>query len=153
MNAISTLTILPQTKSDIDNYVQLLKADILSGYINPLKSALMLKSFEDILKALKSDEEIKRYIREESDKYTEKTIDFEGAKLSKQDRQSYDYSECNDSVWNDLSARISQLECELKGREAWLKTLKTLTPDTNTGEMILPPKITYNSIISITLKK
>lgn len=153
MNAISTLTILPRSKTEIGNYVELIKQDILSGYINPLESALMIKAFEDILKALKDDAEIKAYINKESDKYTEKTIDFHGAKITKQDRPKYDFSVCDDAIWNLLQNKLLQTQCEIKGRENWLKTIKEPTCDTDTGQMINPPSKQNTSILSITLKK
>lgn len=153
MNAISTLTVLPQSKEEISNYVGMIKSEILGGYINPLNSALMIKAFEEILKSLKDDEEIKAYVLSEADKYTEKTIDLNGAKITKQDRTTYYYENCNDSVWNDLNAQIEQLKCEIKGRESWLKTIRSITPDTQTGELINPPSTKFNSILTITLRK
>lgn len=153
MNAISTLTILPKSKTEIDNYVGLVKEDILSGYINPLESAIMLKSFEEIVKALRQDDDIKAYIDSEADKYGSKNIEFHGAKICVSDRTSYDYANCNDSVWSELNDKLNQLKSEIKGRENWLKTLKNQTPDYNTGELINPPATSYSKIISITLKK
>jgi len=152
MNAISTLTILPKTKGEIKNYVEAVKTDILSGYVNPLESALLLKSFEDIVKALRSDDEIKRYIELEADKYTEKTIEFGGAKIAKSERTSYDFKNCNDSIWLDLTMKKAQIDAELKGREAWLKSLSVPTPDINSGEIVNPPATEKTTILSITLK-
>lgn len=153
MNAISTLTILPKSREDIDKYVRLVKEDILNGYINPLESAIMLKSFEEIVKALRSDEQIKAYIDNEADRYGSKTFDFNGAKIGVSDRTSYSFDDCGDSIWNDLNAKMAQLKAEIKGRENWLKTLKAQTPDCNTGELINPPATSYSKIISITLRK
>ena len=153
MNAISTLTVLPTSKTDIEKYVNLIKEDILSGYINPLETALMLKSCEDIVKALRADEEIKQCIELEADKYSEKTIEFRGAKIGKSDKTTWDFSNCEDSIYNDLTSRINQLTAEKKGREMWLKTIKTPTVDQSTGELINPPATTHQSILSITLKK
>lgn len=153
MNAISTLTILPKSKTEIKNYVESVKADILSGYINPLESALLLKSFEDIVKSLRGDNEIKRCIELEADKYTEKTIDFGGAKIAKSERTSYDFKNCNDSIWVELTMKKAQIDAELKGREAWLKSISTPTPDINTGEIVNPPATEKTTILAITLNK
>ena len=153
MNAISTLTILPKTKGEINNYVNAVKADILSGYINPLESALLLKSFEDIVKSLRGDSEIKRCIEMEADKYTEKTIEFAGAKISKSERTAYGFENCGDSVWNELTMKKAQIDAELKGRETWLKTITKPTPDINSGEIINPPSTERTTVLSITLNK
>jgi hypothetical protein len=153
MNAISTLTILPKTKAEITSYVEAIKQDILSGYTNPLESAIMLKSFEDIVKALRLDTEIKRYIEFETEKYTEKTIEYAGAKIAKSERTSYQFENCNDSLLNELVMKKTQIDAEIKGREAWLKTLKTITPDINSGELINPPATERTTVITITLSK
>ena len=153
MNAISTLTILPKTKQDINNYVELVKSDILSGYINPLESAQMLKSFEDIVKALRGDEQIKKYIESECDKYVEKSFSHNGSMFTKQERTKYIYENCKDDVWNDLMTQKAQIEAAIKGREGWLKTLKYPTPDVNTGCIVNPPATEFQTVISITLAK
>ena len=153
MNAISTLTVLPQSKEQIAQYVMMVKDDILSGYVNPLESALMLKAFEDILTALKGDKDIRAYIEQEADKYVEKTIDFHGAKITKQDRAKYDFENCEDSTLKLLYQQAEQIKCNIKARESWLKTLKEPTVCIETGEVINPPAKTKQVIISITLKK
>ena len=43
-NALSTLTILPTTNSDINDYVAMVKASIISGHIKPELSAIVLCS-------------------------------------------------------------------------------------------------------------
>ena len=153
MNAISTLTILPRSQKENDDYVAMVKEEILSGYVNPLEAALMIKSVGDVFKALNSDKDIKAYIATEADKYAEKTIDFHGAKITKQDRQKYDFTACDDAIWNLLQNKLLQTQCEIKGRENWLKTIKEPTCDTDTGQMINPPAKQNTSILSITLKK
>ena len=153
MNAISTLTILPETKQEIESYVLSVKQNILNGYINPLSSAIMLKSLEEIIKLLRSDEDIKQYIDSEFEKHGTKDVEFQGAKISKSSRKSFDFSTCDDEVINDLIMKKNQLDAEIKGREAWLKTIKEPTPDVNTGLIINPPAYTSIDILSISLKK
>jgi hypothetical protein len=117
--ALSTLTQLPTTATQIKSYTTALKDDILSGYIPGEESAIILKSFEEILKALKSDPEIKKYLQNECEKYTEKTIDYKGAKITKSQRKVFDYS--SDDEWSELKEQEKDVKAYIKSREEILK--------------------------------
>ena len=153
MNAISVLTQLPTSKKSIDVYVESVKDDILSGYIQPEASAIMLKAFEDIIKALRGDKEIKEYIQDACDKYTEKSFIYADTTFSKSDRATYDFKVCEDPEWLSLSMQEMKISAMKKARESWLKTLKEPTADPQTGEIINPPAKLNTSIVSISLKK
>lgn len=153
MNAISTLTVLPRTKTEIKDYIDLVKSDILSGYVNPLESAAMLKSLEDIVKALRADEEIKGYILEEADKHQEKTVEEFGCKFQKRETPRYDYSVCDDSEYNRLADKLNYAKEQVKARENYLKSLKEPTINEDTGEVINPPVKTSTTSVSVTLPK
>lgn len=153
MNAISILTQLPTTKREIEVYVDQLKDDILSGYIQPEASAIMLKSFEDIIKSLRGDLDIKEYIQNACDLHNEKSFTYSDATFSKSERPNYNFKNCEDPEWLSLSMDEMKIKGAKKVREDWLKTLKEPTPDPQTGEIINPPQILRTSIISITLKK
>lgn len=152
-SAISHITVLPQTKSEIDAFAVRIKAEILSGYHNPLDFKLRLKAFEELLKKLSADPEIKAAIELETDKYTEKTIEINGNKITKQERKTFDFSACGSARWEEAAMREQQAKCDREGVEAWLKGLKNETPDVITGEAVMPPAYTTNSILSITLAK
>lgn len=51
----------------------------------------------------------------------------------------YDFSNCNDSEWDDLNAQIKALDAQKKEREKFLKTLTKPMADPATGEVINPP--------------
>lgn len=152
-SAISTLTILPTTKSDISNYVALVKNDILSGYMQPEAIAITLKSFEEIIKQLKADKEIKEHIQNACDLHNEKSFEYGDAKFTKSERPTYDFKACDDPEWLRLSMDEMKVKGAKKTREDWLKTLKEATPDPETGELINPPTVLKTSIVSISLKK
>lgn len=153
MNAISTLTVLPKTKGEIRNYVEQVKESILDGYTNPLVSAQMLKSLEDIIKALRDDKEIKEYILSEADKYGEKSFDFEGCKFTKRETPRYDFKNCNDSTLKMLEMQENDIKGKVKARKDMLKKLEEPTPDAETGEVINPPTVNKTSVLSVTLSK
>src|SRR5574343_97209 len=109
MNAISTLTIMPQSKSEIAAYISQVKEQILSGYIDGCETAIMLKSLEDTIKTLRGDEDIKRFIMQEAEKYG-KSFEFKGAKFSISGRKTYDFVE--DSEWFVLNTQIEELKAK-----------------------------------------
>jgi hypothetical protein len=149
--AISNLTALPTTKEGITNYVSLVKEDILSGYIPALESKRMLKVFEEIINQLNDDKDIKEYIQDAADLYVEKSFIFVGCKFSKSERPYYDFKQCEDPEWLDLSMKEMKIKAAKKTREEWLKKLTIETADPETGEVIKPPKVSKTSIVSIQL--
>lgn len=152
-SAISTLTILPTTKSGISDYVAMAKASILSGYMQPEAIAIILKSFEEIGKQLKADKDIKDYIHDACDLHNEKSFEYGDAKFTKSERPTYDFKVCDDPEWLRLSMEEMKIKGMKKTREDWLKTLSEPTPDPETGEIINPPSVLKTSIVSISLKK
>lgn len=152
-SAISTLTILPTTKSGISDYVAMAKASIISGYIQPEAAAIILKSFEEIGKQLRADKEIKEYIQYACDLHNEKSFEYGDAKFTKSERPSFDFKACEDPEWLRLSMEEMKVKGAKKTREDWLKTLTDPTPDPETGEIINPPTVLKTSIVSIQLKK
>jgi len=153
MNAISLLTQLPTTQKEIEVYVDMVKNDILSGYIQPEASAIVLKAYEEIIKTLRSDYEIKEYIQNACDLHPEKSFSYQDAKFTKTERSLFDFKACEDHEWLQLQMKLNKIKGEIKVREEWLKTLKEPTPDPETGEIINNPVCEKTSIVSISLKK
>jgi len=151
LSATSILTALPETVEQQKKYIALVKESILSGDTNPLIISRQLKSFEDVIKSLRTDEEIKKYTIEEAQKHG-KSFDF-GAKFSLQDRKTWDYSECGDSVLNEAYGTIEKCKEIIKTREAFLKTITEPIALSGTGEVVIPPTFKSNEVLSITLNK
>lgn len=152
MSAISTITVLPSTKKEQETYITLVKEQILSGDINPLTIARQLKSFEDVIKALRDDKDIKDLFLNEAQKHGVKSFE-DGAKFGLQNRKTFNFTECNDSKWNELNETINSAKLALKEREEFLKVLKEPIADVESGEIIYPPSFTSNEILTITLNK
>lgn len=152
-SAISTLTNLPTTRTQIADYVELVKNDILSGYVKPEVAAIMLKSFEEIVKSLRADKDIKDHIQDACDLHCEKSFEYGDVKFTKTERPKYDFKVCESSRWLEASQALMKAKSDLKTVEDWLKTLKEETPDTLSGEMVQPPLVEKTSVVSIQLKK
>jgi hypothetical protein len=145
---LSKINSMPASKDELKLFIQNVKTDILSGNHNPLKIAVMLKSMEEIVKELRGDEEIKRIIEDEAAKYTEKTFNFENFQITKTGRSSKDFSVCNDKVYDDLVIELNKTKEMIKAREKMLET--GINPET--GEVFQKPLVSYQNIISITIK-
>ena len=150
MNALSTITVLPSTKTEQANYIAMVKESILSGEQNPLVIARQLNAFAGVLKELQADKDIRECFMNEAQKYGYKTFDL-GAKFSIQNRKTYDYT--SDTIWNEINASIEALKAKLKEREEFLKHLTGPMADLETGEIAYPPSFDTSEILTITLNK
>ena len=152
MDAIQTITILPSTKTELATYMQSVKESILNGYVSAEKSAIQLKSMENIIDGLKKDPDIKAYFLDEFAKNGAKTFE-QGAKFSLSNRKTWDFSECNDSKYNDLNIQLEAIKLQIKEREEFLKVLKEPMAELQGGEIINPPTWSQIEVVSITLNK
>jgi len=149
MTAIQALSSLPPaTKEAQKQYAAKLKEEILSGLFNPLNAHIFLKSISETLKEVLDDKEVKDYVLEEARKHNEKTFEFGGAKITITNRPSYDYSGCNDPVYNALVADMDKIKEQLKIREAILKS----GVNQDTGETFAPIKVTNSESLTIKIQ-
>ena len=150
--AISTLTILPTTKVQINDYTNQIKRSILSGEYDLLNIAKVLKSLGTIAETLLKDEEIKEAIHDEADKWHEKTFEHVNCKFQKRETAKYDFSICEDSELTMLENEEKRIKAAIKARKEYLKTLKDFAVNQETGEVIKPATKTITSSLVITLK-
>ena len=144
------------TKETIKEHSINLLKDLDNGYITPLQLATQLKYFEDVITNVK--EELRQRVVAEQSKYGKERMTFKGAAFDiKEAGIKYDYSHCDDPIWNDLKKLLDALNDKMKGREAFLKTLKERLTyvDESTGEIITiyPPQKKSTTTYSITWKK
>lgn len=150
--AISTINYLPSNKEGIKKYTDKAISEILEGYEDPIKIAIQLKAMETIIDIIRSDEKVKKLIRNELEKYGNVTTN-ENAKIELAETGvKYDYSGCNLEEWKTLDNQIKLLASKKKGIEDYLKSLKEQTINETTGELINPPVKTSQSSFKITLK-
>ena len=148
-NALSTLSVMPENKAEIKTFVASFVEAAKNGYNEPLEVLKKLKILEEVAKQCKS--ELKEFFENESDNYSETTIEAFGCKFTKSNRTTYDFSVCNDSELEIRYKALEQAKEAVKERETMLNTLKTETVSMETGEVIHPPAKTTNSILSVTL--
>lgn len=146
---------LPTTQTQIDVFSDQVIESVRQGETNPLEVLVILKAFE------KATERILKEVREnyvrESEKYPEKSFEAFGAKLEKAEvGTTYDYSVCNDPIYNRLKQVFSEANDQVKEREAFLRTIKQSMTivDESTGEAatIIPPLKKSTSSVKVTIR-
>ena len=151
MTALSIISAMPETKAQVKSFVQDAKDRILAGLENPLKIASQLKAFEEVIKELREDKEIKEVILNEFAKHGEKSIELFGTKFTQAETGvKYDYSQCDDALWTNLEKQISDLKAKQKDRETFLKAIHGDVFDDN-GIKLNPPAKTSTTNVNVTL--
>lgn len=153
--AIGAARLLPTTQTQIDVFSDQVIESVRQGEANPLEVLVIMKAFE------KAADRILKEIREnfvtEAAKYPESSFEFNGVKLEKAEvGTSYDYSACNDPVYQRLFEVSFEANGQLKEREAFLKAIKrpTTIADEGTGEMITinPPLKKSTASVKVSIR-
>jgi len=144
------------TKETIKEQSIALLKDLDEGHFSPLHIAAQLKFIEDVITNIK--EEVRQRVVAEKDKYGKDAMTYHGATFDiKEAGVKYDYSHCNDTIWDDLKQQLDTLNQQMKEREAFLKSLKERLTyvDESTGEIITiyPPQKKSTTTYAITWKK
>lgn len=153
--AIGAARLLPTTQTQVDIFSDQVIESVRQGEANPLEVLVILKAFA------KASERILNEVREnyvrEADKYPEKSFEAFGAKLEKGEvGTSYDYSVCNDPIYNRLWEVSFEANGQLKERETFLRALKQpmTIVDEATGETVkvIPPLKKSTSSVKVTIR-
>lgn len=152
MEVLSTVTLLPKSKNQVESYFNQFKREMLSGSRSLLEIKAHLKAYSDIIKAIDSDDDIRNALMNEAEKFGTKSFEYSGTKFQIREKTDYDYSECGDTKLNELNSDLIRIKEEIKARENWIRTFKDITPDPTTGELINPPKSIYSTSLAVTLK-
>lgn len=128
------------SKADIQSMSEAAINEILSGEINPLEAETRLKALEDVIKAIRSNNDVKGAVMTEAEKYG-KQFDAFGCSIQIVSRKTKNYKTCNDEVYNNLSSA-------LKAREAMLDA----GIDPSTGESLNKPMESVSEYLKIAFK-
>ncbi len=138
------------SKPAADNVAQRFFDQVMEGEISAMQVVESLNFFGEVEKCLKDKVSLTGntkwtdLVRDEITKAgTDNKSAFSkyGTKFSlAENGTKYDYTVCNDPVWNSLAKRIESLTTERKERETFLKTIKKVVimsfPDPETGELL-----------------
>lgn len=148
----SLLAIMPNTKDEINSFADKLLTQIGNGEIDPLKIHVQLKAVETVIKRVNDNTFYKTAIRNASEMYGGKNFEAFGAKVELAEvGTKYNFDNCGHVYYNDVIAKISELEKQKKEYETLLKAIKEATPMIFDGEgvNVYPPIKTSTSSIKV----
>jgi hypothetical protein len=144
------------TKTDIHCMAQnAIDAVLEQG--NALKVGEALSAMEAFIKEIKGDDRFKDYVREECAKYPKGYISPSGAKVELAETGTkYDFSKCDDPIYEMYSQKLLSVQNSLKEREAFLKTVPLEGLEIRFEDELIrvfPPSKSSISSYKITLSK
>jgi hypothetical protein len=149
----STLALFETNKAQRNNFVQELINQMEDGFSSPLDIQMNIKCLEDIVEQLKKDSRYKQLVMDEAYKNGHK-FNYRNSEMAIQEMGvKYDYSQCNDSVMDDILKREDIIKKEKDERIKFLKTIPiegVVNP--STGEMIYPPTKSSTTTLVVKLK-
>ena len=144
--------ILQFDKKQISDAANNVAKQIKDGNIDGIKTLIAVNKFSRLCKAIDSGI---RKVAVTSIKIGEKeTYEGYGCEINRAETGvKYDYSKCNDEVWDNLDAEIKRLTNEKKEREKFLRSIPDEgVANPETGEIIKKPVRTATDNFKITLK-
>ena len=149
------LSLFETSKTERQEFAQAVINNAKEGHLNPLKLHLQVKCLEDLIKQITSHPSYRELTLDEAYKYG-KSFEHYNAKFEiKEMGVKYDYSVCNDPVYNNLKSKLALLEDEIKAREKYLKAIPSQGVETLLEDEVVtlyPPNKTSTTSISVNLK-
>ena len=121
MNTLAVIKQMPESKAQVQDFVSRAVNEITSGNINPIEISIYLKAMEDVIKAIRSNEEVKNRIISALEFTEDGKVTIDNGTVSIVESTRLDYS--NDPVWSDLDSQEQGIKEKKKSREAILKTV------------------------------
>lgn len=149
------LTLTTSTKLEVVTRANKIIMAVQEGELDALKAKVICKGWEQLAKQVQDG--IDYYALNAATNYGEKSFDVYGASVTlKEAGVRYDYSNCGDKEWEELTDQINALTAKRKElekvlsahHEKWVKT------DIATGEVyeVMPPVRYGKESLAITLK-
>lgn len=141
-SAFGVMKMLPDKKTEIENFSRQLVNAVQSGEVNPLQLKAIFKSMEAVCE--KVEKEIKESILREAGKYPGTTFNAYGFEIQKAENGvKYDYAACGDPIYEQRQSALNAAKTLVDERTAFLRTLKEplTVVDDESGEVatIQPP--------------
>ena len=158
MSTIKLFDNYPKNKFDQQMLANDIILPVIEGEVNPIETYIKARSIQEALKIVTDDDRIKDLVIAEVEKYGNKT-EYNSANLQVKDvGVKYDYSVCNDQIYNDLLYMLNDIKEQIKIREKFLSKIPSEGASIvyeQTGEVrtIYPPIKQGSQGITITFKK
>lgn len=113
----------PVSKSTIEAQAAYTVDKILENG-SPINAAQLISSVEQFIKLIRGDKRLVDYVRDELAKSSGKITLASGTKIeSAEVGTSYDYSQCNDPILEEMYTEQVKINDAVKAREAFLKAV------------------------------
>ena len=120
MSTIKLFDNYPKNKFDQQMLANDIILPVIDGEVNPIETYIKARSMQEALKIVTDDDRIKDLVISEVEKYGNKT-EYNNANLQVKDvGVKYDYSVCNDQIYNDLLYMLNDIKEQIKIREKFL---------------------------------
>jgi len=146
-------------KTNLDRATRRFVQLIEDGDVNPLDTIVKMHAVGKLVEGVTKNILVKDAVRAELEKYGTKTVKYNGVTFTlKAVSTKYDYSKCNDPIWQRLKNNADIANAALKEREEFLKMipLEGFTQvDPLTGEVVqtIRPEKRSEEGYSITIDK
>lgn len=135
---VSTTTLLNLNKDYIGSLTTQAKNLLMNGEIDEMKLFVTAKKGLELFSQL--EKAVRPFAEDKARLSKGEVYALHGTEITEtMNGVRYDFSNCNDSEWDDLNAKITALDEKKKEREKFLKTLTKAIADPETGEIISPP--------------
>ena len=150
---VSTLTLMPETKSQQEVFVSKLIESVKHGAISPLKAEAIICNLEQVAKAYRANYEVRDMLLQAVQFKGGKCEDFNAKFQIAEAGVIYDYE--NSRTWRELTREIEALNEWRKTIEAALKLATPEVPfiDPTNGEKITECKKVFKKIVKTTINK
>ena len=150
---VSTLTLMPETKSQQEVFVSKLIESVKHGAISPLKAEAIICNLEQVARAYRANYEVRDMLLQAVQFKGGKCEDFNAKFQIAEAGVIYDYE--NSKTWRDLTREIEALNEKRKTIEAALKLATPEVPfiDPTNGEKITECKKVFKTIVKTTINK
>ena len=150
---VSTLTLMPETKSQQEVFVSKLIESVKHGAISPLKAEAIICNLEQVARAYRKNYEVRDMLLQAVQFKGGKCEDFNAKFQVAEAGVIYDYE--NSKTWRDLTREIEALNEKRKTIEAALKLATPEVPfiDPTNGEKITECKKVFKTIVKTTINK
>lgn len=148
---------LMKVTESISHSVESMRQMMISGYVDPIATYINMARVEKIIKQVKDDKDVKELALKEFEKYGEKRRLFGDCEVERSEvGVRYDFSECGDTILNDMYSQRDNLNALIKEREEALKILRSSRDevDPETGEImhLVPPSRSSKTTLKLTFK-
>jgi hypothetical protein len=154
MEAINVIYQMPENKAQIKSFVEKITTEIVDAE-SPLRLLKQLKMVEKTIKGILENKDVDAACLAEAEKWHKEELNgLYGCKFDiKEVGVKYDFSCCNDAIWEDLVRQEAEIKSKIKERELMLKSIKTGTEVfcEETGVRLMPPAKYSTTKVTVTL--